>query len=50
VVVGAVGEVVGAKIGCLKGQMGGERVGAVGEGVGAKNVCLKGQISFKILR
>ena len=49
-VVGAVGKVDGAKIGCLKGQMGGERVGAVGEGVGAKNVCLKGQISFKILR
>ena len=41
--VGAVAVGVGAKNGCLKGQMGGVRVGTVGEGVGAKNVCLKGQ-------
>ena len=49
-VVGAVGEVDGAKSGCLKGQLGGERVGAVGEGVDAKILCLKWQISVKILR
>ena len=41
--VGAVGVGVGAKRGCLKGQMDGVRGGAVGEGVGAKRVCLNGQ-------
>jgi hypothetical protein len=50
VVVGAVGEVDGAKSGCLMGQLWGERVGAVGEGVDAKILCLKWQISVKILR